>query len=79
MMNEPLHSGGELLFETLYENSIKPLPIAARLQLATRILNDIPPQALVDFRMDWSDEDQSDVTAYSLLRAAASFGEEDDA
>ncbi len=78
-MNEPLPNGGELLFESLYENSIKPLPVATRLQLATRILNDIPPQAVVDFRMDWSDEDQRDVTAYSLLRADASLSEDDDA
>jgi hypothetical protein len=79
MMNEPIHNGGELLFQTSYENSIKPLPVAVRLQLAARILNDIPPHAVVDFRTDWSDEDQRDATAYSLHRAVASLGEDDDA
>jgi hypothetical protein len=78
-MSETVHRGGELPFEVLYQQSIKPLPVSDRLQLATRILNDIPPQSVVDFRTDWSDEHQRDVTAHSLLRADASFGEEDDA
>ena len=32
----------------IYEQAIKPLPAADRLRLATLILNDIPPQAVVD-------------------------------
>jgi hypothetical protein len=62
-----------------YVQSIKPLPAAARLELATLILNDIPPQAVVDYQTEWSEEDLRDATAYSLLRAGRSLDEEDDA
>jgi hypothetical protein len=79
MMNESIQNGAEVSFELLYEHSIKPLPVAIRLQLATRILNDIPSAAVVDFRTEWSDEDQRDVSNYSLLRADASLDEEGDA
>jgi hypothetical protein len=34
----------------IYDQAIRPLSAAERLQLATIILNDIPPQLLVDYR-----------------------------
>jgi len=49
-----------MTIQELYEQSIKPLSTADRYQLATMILGDIPPQALVDYRDEWSDEDLKD-------------------
>jgi protoheme ferro-lyase len=46
----------------IYDRTIKPLPPADRLQLATLILNDIPPQSVVDYSEEWSDEDLRDFT-----------------
>ena len=41
------------------------LPAAARLQLAALILNDIPPESVVDYRTEWSEEDLSDFSRAS--------------
>ena len=49
-----------MTIQELYEQSIKPLSTADRYQLATMILGDIPPQAVVDYRDEWSDEDLKD-------------------
>jgi hypothetical protein len=68
-----------MTIQEIYGQSIRPLPPADRLRLATLILNDIPPQAVVDYSEDWTEEDMRDVTLHSLRRAAASMGEEDDA
>lgn len=46
--------------ETLYADCIKSLPAADRLRLATLILKNIPPQSLIDFSEEWSDEDLAD-------------------
>jgi hypothetical protein len=79
-MNTPITNGsGDTAIAELYDSSIKTLPISARLQLAARILNDIPPQAVVDYETEWSEQDQREVSAYSLSRAPASFEEENDA
>ena len=48
--------------QEVYDHSIKPLPAAERLQLATLILNDIPPQSVVDYSDEWSEEDLRDFT-----------------
>ena len=57
--------------ETLYSQSIKPLPTADRLRLATLILEDIPPQALVDFNEAWSDADLTDFQRQNWARSEA--------
>lgn len=62
----------------IYDQTIKPLPVAERLQLATLILSEIPPCSAVDHDDDWSAEDMREATLHSLRRAAASFGEEED-
>jgi hypothetical protein len=49
----------------LYEQTIKPLSVADRLRLATLILNDIPPQAIVDYNDEWSEEDLHDFSRAS--------------
>jgi hypothetical protein len=65
--------------EELYAKVVKALPPSERLKLATMILNDIPPQAVVDYSEEWSEEDMRDLTIHSMRYAAESFGEEDDA
>jgi hypothetical protein len=60
----------------IYEQTIRSLPTADRLRLATMILNDIPPQAVVDYQDSWDESDQRDASLYSLQRAARSLGEE---
>ncbi len=67
-----------MTIQELYDQSIRPLPAAERLRLATLILNDIPPQAVADYSDEWSEEDRRDFTLHSLRRAAESFGEEDE-
>lgn len=64
--------------QEVYDRSIKPLPAAERLRLAALILNDIPPQAVVDYSDEWSEEDMRDLTLHSLRRAAVSLEEEED-
>ena len=49
-----------------YEKEIKKLPLISRMDLVRMILNDFPPEALVDFRSDWSEEDFKDVSSFSL-------------
>jgi len=46
--------------EELYNESIKPLPTSDRLQLASLILKDIPPDSVVDYNESWSEEDLQD-------------------
>ena len=41
----------------VYTSSVRTLPPSERLRLATLILNDLPPEAVVDYSTDWSDED----------------------
>jgi hypothetical protein len=64
--------------EEIYSRLVKALPLSERLKLATMILNDIPPQSVVDYSDDWSEEDMRDLTAHSMKYAAQSFGEEEE-
>lgn len=48
-----------------YEQAVKPLSVVERLRLATLILNDIPPQAVVDYNDTWSDKDLQDFSRAS--------------
>jgi len=64
--------------EEVYGQVVKSLPISDRFKLAMLILNDIPPQAVVDYSEEWTEEDMRDATLYSFRRAAWSFGEEVD-
>jgi len=52
----------------IYEQTIKSLPVADRLRLAVIILTDIPPQAVVDYRDEWTDEDYRDFNRASWAR-----------
>jgi hypothetical protein len=46
--------------DQIYEQTVKPLSMADRLRLATLILNDIPPHAVVDYSDECSEEDLGD-------------------
>lgn len=46
--------------ERLYAEMIRPLPAADRLRLARLILDDISPDAVMDYSDQWSDEDLRD-------------------
>ncbi len=65
--------------EELYVDQIRDLPAAERLRLATLILNDIPPQSLVDYRDSWSDEDLSDFRAAGMKVIDTALGDQENA
>ena len=58
-MTEPRTAG------TIYDQVIKSLLASERLKLTTLILNDIPPQAGVDYSEEWIEEDYLDFSAAS--------------
>ncbi|MCR4413831.1 MAG: hypothetical protein NUV77_15535 [Thermoguttaceae bacterium] len=60
--------------EDLYERTIRPLPADQRLRLATMILNDIPPQAVVDYREEWTEEDYRDLARATWGRVETEEG-----
>jgi hypothetical protein len=62
----------------IYDETIKTLPAAERLQLATLILNDIPPQSVANYSDEWSEEDMRDVTGHSLRYAEVAYPYEPD-
>jgi len=68
----------QITAEEVYDQAVKLLPLSERLRLARLILNDIPPQAVVDYNEAWSEEDIRDFSAaswhYALKRV-----EEDEA
>lgn len=46
--------------QQVYDQAVKPLPIAERLRLAAMILNDLPPHAVVDDSEEWTADDIAD-------------------
>jgi hypothetical protein len=46
----------------IYEQTIKCLPAAERLRLAVLILNDIPPQSVIDANESWTEADLQEFT-----------------
>jgi len=65
--------------EELYNESIKPLPIGDRLQLASLILKDVPPDSVVDFNESWSEDDLQDFQRASWSYVERSLTELEDA
>lgn len=61
----------------LYREKIKSLPAAERLELAKIILDDIPPESVLDFDTNWSDEDLRDAAACSAMNINKSIGSEE--
>jgi len=56
----------EMSLSEFYEKQIRTLPLIQRIDLARMILNDLPPEALVDYRSDWSEEDLRELSTFSL-------------
>jgi protoheme ferro-lyase len=67
-----------MTIQEMYDQSIRPLPAPDRLRLATLILNEIPPQAVVDYSDEWSDEDLQDFTKAGLAYINKVLEEEED-
>lgn len=63
----------------LYEQQIKFLSAADRLRLAVLILNEIPPQSVVDVSDIWSEEDLQDFAQASWQHIDQNLDEKDDA
>ena len=63
----------------IYEQTIKSLPASDRLRLAVMILTDIPPQAVVDYRDEWTEEDYHDFNRASWARIEHSVEDDEDA
>ncbi len=68
----------EMTIEEIYDEAIKPLPPSERFRLATLILNEIPPQSVLDIREAWNEQDMTDVAAYSARLFDAEYPEQDD-
>jgi hypothetical protein len=66
MNNKSFQGGIFMSVRQLYKEKIKSLPAGERLELAKIILDDIPPESVIDFNTSWSDEDLRDATAYSM-------------
>jgi hypothetical protein len=65
-----------MTLQQLYEQTIKPLPAADRYRLAVLILNDIPPQAVVDASDTWTEEDLQDFSQMTWTQIEQRLEEE---
>jgi hypothetical protein len=66
-----------MTLQQLYEQTIKPLPAADRYRLAVLILNDIPPQAVVDASDTWTEEDLQDFSQMTWTQIEQRLEEEE--
>lgn len=64
--------------QEIYASTVRRLPVRERLQLAALILEDLAraPEPL-DVSDAWSEQDQQDLTAFSLAHAANFYSDED--
>jgi hypothetical protein len=67
-----------MTIQEIYNQSIKGLSTADRFQLATIILSDISPDALVDCRDDWSEQDLEEASRASMAHVASQVEYRDD-
>jgi hypothetical protein len=66
--------------DAVYNEVVRPMPASERLRLATMILDDISPRAVVDYSEEWSEEDYRDFAAASWAYISERLeGEESDA
>ena len=65
--------------QEIYAQMIRTLPPSDRLRLATLILNDLvePTSLNIDQSDTWTEQDQVDLTAFSLQSAAAFFPDDE--
>jgi hypothetical protein len=66
-----------MTIEEIYDEAIKPLSPSERFRLASLILNEIPPQSVVDIRDAWDEQDMMDIAAYSARQFATEYPEGD--
>jgi len=66
--------------QEVFTETVRTLPPTERLRLAALILQDLAQtnMAVVDTSSAWSEQDQSDLTAFSLQCAAKLYPEEDE-
>lgn len=66
--------------QEVFTETVRALPPTERLRLAALILQDLAQAevAVVDSSEAWSEQDQRDVTAFSLQYAAKLYPEEDE-
>jgi hypothetical protein len=63
----------------VYNSAIKPLPMGDRLKLAAMILNDMSPQAVVEYQDAWSDDDLREFSTTTWKQSPADSDGEGDA
>ena len=66
--------------QEVFTETVRSLPPTERLRLAALILQDLAQtdMAVVDASSLWSDQDQHDITTFSLQHATALYPEEDE-
>ena len=66
--------------QEVFTETVQTLPPTERLRLAALILQDLAQAnlAVVDTSSGWSEQDQSDLTAFSLQYASKLYPEEDE-
>ncbi len=69
-----------LTAQEVFKETVQALPLTERLRLAALILQDLAQSevAIVESDDAWSEQDQSDLTAFSLRYAAKLYPEEDE-
>jgi hypothetical protein len=69
-----------LTAQEVFTETVRALPPTERLRLAALILQDLAQSevAMVDSRDAWNEQDQSDLTTFSLQYAAKLYPEEDE-
>jgi len=66
--------------QDVFTETVRALPPTERLRLASLILNDLAQTnlAIVEVADTWNEEDQNDLTAFSLRYAAAVYREDEE-
>jgi len=67
-----------LMPDRFYEQFVQRLPISDRLALATRILNEIPSNIIVDYDDEWTDEARHEWSNASLRYFESQYPEEEE-
>lgn len=66
--------------QEFYQNIVATLPLSDRLRLAALILNDLTQQnvAVIDASNTWTEQDQLELTSFSLQYANSLFPDEEE-
>lgn len=68
------------IIQEIYQNIVATLPLSDRLRLAALILNDLTQQnvAVIDASNTWTEQDQLELTSFSLQYANSLFPDEEE-